>query len=587
MRKTTAVLWLVTMPALATCAEYFVDSDGGSDEASGSGPEHAIRSLDRLAGITLEPGDTVRLKAGSAFRGRLRFSGNGTKERPLHLTSYGEGPKPEILGSVIPTGWQQHAGEVHRVSIPAESFRGPGATYGVCEYDGPVPRRLRRAEGIPSARGSFFFDKVDSTLYVITTDGLAPERHRIEVSLIDEILSLTGRSWIEIEGLAFLFGNCRHINIVDCHDVTIRNCASLFMGLYGNPNTLIHRGSTRVALLDCFLYDNANCGVFLSSGATRCRVAGCTIVKCSSNDGITCHSGGRDDKGVRQGLTGDYNVIDSNVIGLCPEESIDITSGDYHTILGNICYGNGNPGIIVGHDSDHIRIESNICFGNRRSGIHIAGSEAEGARGHNRVIRNLVYDNDYPGIEIDAPGTVVWHNTVVDSRKRVGVRINPAGSGSDLRNNIICTLDPTIPHPSVHFIRGTPAGFGVTFGYNLLYHAGDAAKPEVFLPTSRPIRTDDGSFGPEGLIATYGTGEGCLLAKPLFADIENRYYLLSADSPAVDAGADLGLPFEGNAPDLGWRELSGKDVGPRYPAFLIDGENDDPKILSLWGKPSE
>ena len=54
-------------------------------------------------------------------------------------------------------------------------------------------------------------------------------------------------------------------------------------------------------------------------------------------------------------------------------------------------------------------------------------------------------------------------------------------------------------------------------------------------------------------------GKGDKIGDPLFVDFKNRDYRLRADSPAVDAGADLGykLDFENNpipageAPDIG------------------------------------
>ena len=69
-----------------------------------------------------------------------------------------------------------------------------------------------------------------------------------------------------------------------------------------------------------------------------------------------------------------------------------------------------------------------------------------------------------------------------------------------------------------------------------------------------------------------------------FARVEEGLYFLSPDSPAADAGVDVGLPFEGNAPDLGWQERGGEDAAPTYPPFLIDGEDDEAEILYLWGK---
>ncbi len=570
-------------PTLAS--EYFFDSQIGSDDNLGNSPDSPFRTLEKLAGLELEPGDVVRLKRGCEFRGRLSFQGNGVEGRPIRLTAYGDGPKPEILGSIRLTEWEKHEGEVYKQVVPVERFVGKNMVYSIYEYgEGRVPVRLLRGNAMPAERRRFFFDKDTSTAYLITSDGAAPLQHRIEVSVVEQLMDLTGRSWIEIDGIAFLFGNCRHIVVANSHDISIKNCASLFVGYYGNPNVLIVRDSTRINLVDCFLYENTNCGVFISSGSNRCRVSGCTIVKCKSNDGVTIHSGGNDEHGVRQGIAGDHNVVENNVIGLCPEESIDITSGDHHIIRNNICYGNGNPGIIVGHDSDHILIQNNICFDNARSGIHISGNEQEGARGHNQVIQNLVYNNGYPGLEIQAKNTKVFNNTVVDSLHRVAVRIDPKSEGSELRNNLIVTLDRKIPHRSLHFIKCTPASLGVKLSHNLFFHRADQAKPEIFFPASRLIRTDDGSFSLTEFVAKYGTGEASLAAEPKFADGNGHYYFLKPDSPGIDAGTGVELPFVGRAPDLGWKELGSEAEAPEYPSVLIDGEDDEDAILYLWGK---
>ena len=560
-------------------ADYFVDSETGSDESAGTSQASAIRSLDRLARLTLQPGDRVLLKRGCTFRGRLRLRGNGTEGKPIRLTAFGEGPKPEVLGSVRLTEWDRQKGEVYKHRVSAKAFYGKKTIYSAYEYDeGRAPIRLVRDKAVPTERGHFFFDADVSLLYLKATDGAHPSTHRIEASVIEQLVYLTDQRWIEVDGLAFMFGNCRHIGLVNCQDVTIRNCASLFVGYYGNPNILIHRGSTRCRLIDCFLYENVNCGVYLSSGAHHNLISGCTIVKCKSNDGVTIHSGGRDKYGVRQGLAGDHNVVENNVIGLCPEESIDITSGDYHAIRGNICYGNGNPGIIVGHDSDHILIQNNICFDNNRSGIQIGGQEKEGARGENRVIQNLVYENGYPGLEIQGKNTYVFNNTVVNSRERVAVRINARGQGSVFKNNLILTLDPTIRFASFQFIGGTPTTFDVKLAHNLFFHI---AKPD-----GRVLQTNEGGFTPAQLLAKYGTGRGCTVAAPKLCNDRGLYYFLRPDSPGVDAGVDVGLTFSGKAPDVGWVEVGDEARVPKYPEVLVDSKDDEAAVLYLWGKSS-
>ena len=350
--------------------------------------------------------------------------------------------------------------------------------------------------------------------------------------------------------------------ISGCEDVTFRDCASLFVGAYGNPNFMLREGCRRVQILDCFLYENVNCGVMMTSGTTECRVAGCTIERCMSNDGVTCHAGPRVD-GVRTGLTGNANVIENNVIGHCPEESIDITSGDYHVLRGNICHDDGNPGIIVGHDSDHILIERNISLRNR-GGIYVLGKAEEGAEGHNQVIGNLCYENTYPAVELGSPDAVVMGNTLLNSRDRVVVRINEDAMRPVLRDNIIANLDPTIAHVLIHFIHCTPESVAADLSGNVLHHAADIRKQEVFFPAGEFVRTDDGGFSLESFEERYETGADTSVAEAGFGALEDGYLRLS-EGTAMDAGAWEGLPI--------------------YPPHLLDGsEADRAEILRLWGK---
>ena len=556
--------------------DYVFDSVAGADANDGTSREAPYQTLAPLAPRRLVPGDRVLLKCGSVFRGVLAFEGNGTETAPIQVIAYGTGPKPEILGSIRITDWQQHDDGLYSTVLPSE--RGYDTDlFSVHAYEpDSVPRRmLRNRDVLPTAEGTFHFDPASRLLHVKTWQGLDPREAGLEVPVRQELLTLRQRSWLRFEGLTLLFGGRRHIVIRESHDLEIRDCASLFVGLYGNPNISMIK-CERVNVLGCFLYESVNCGVYLSDQTTRCRIADCTIVKCWSNDGVTIHSGGRDNNGVRQGIAGDHNIIENNVIGLCPEESIDITSGDEHIIRGNICYGNGNPGIIVGHDSDHIRIENNISFGNARSGIHVAGQEAEGARGHNIVAGNLMYDNGYPGLEIQSNDTLVCNNTVVDATARAAVRINALGHGSRILNNIIVTTTPEIRHPSLQFLLGNPRSFDVELDHNLFF---SAARPD-----GRFIQTDEGNFTLAEMSARYASSLHSFVAKPGFAPTPQRHYRLTADSPAVNRGRDVGLHERDTQPDCGWQQHEGAVPPPTYPAALITGAADHDVVLWLWGK---
>ena len=562
----------------AGAAEYFIDSDKGSDRNTGARTA-PLKSLKRLARLTLKPGDVVRFKRGCVFRGTLKFQGNGAKGRPIRISAYGEGPKPEILGSERMTGWRRHAGEVYKLAVRKTRFDSVQKPWGVFVYDkGRAPVRLGRDRAIPRERGWFSYDQAAETLYVCLPDGSDPSLHRIEVPVRYAMMRLVGRSWIVVQDLAFLFANSWQIWLHNCRDVVVRDCASLFPGR-GN-NLWIGDNSTRTEVLNSLLYDQSGVGVWITSGATRCRVAGCVIANTHGEDGLSIHCVGRDKRNRRKrvGLAGDHNVVENNVIGLSGEESIDITSGDHHVVRGNICYGNGNPGIIVGHDSDHILIQNNICFGNRSSGIHLTGRPKAGAVGGNRVLQNLVYENWGPGLQIMDRGAEIYNNTIVNSYARPAVRLDTKHAhGAILRNNLIVTADPVVRFPSLQFMWGDPKTSETKLSHNFFLHAGKRH--------DRVIRTWEDEFSPAEFVARFGQGQASRIADPKFVQVKEGYYFLAADSPAVDAGVNVGLPFRGKAPDLGWKERGLEKDAPRYPEVMLTGEpGDEAVLLYLWGK---
>ena len=78
---------------------FYVDSEAGRDGNDGRSPDRAWRSLERVNAAALQPGDTVRFRKGGLWRGSL-IPASGDEGAPVTYTSYGEGPKPRILGSL-------------------------------------------------------------------------------------------------------------------------------------------------------------------------------------------------------------------------------------------------------------------------------------------------------------------------------------------------------------------------------------------------------------------------------------------------------------------------------------------------------
>ena len=77
---------------------YYVDSRQGNDTADGRSVAHAWRTLARINAGTFAPDDRILLRAGGHWAGFLAPGGSGTPSRPITLTRYGQGAKPQIDG---------------------------------------------------------------------------------------------------------------------------------------------------------------------------------------------------------------------------------------------------------------------------------------------------------------------------------------------------------------------------------------------------------------------------------------------------------------------------------------------------------
>lgn len=112
--RTTMNRWLcgfaagamMTMTAVQA-AEYFVDAESGKDSNPGLSVTEPWQSVRQVNQAQLQPGDTVRFKAGGVWRESLDCQ-SGAEGRPVTYTRYGEGPKPALLASVdlcSPDAW--------------------------------------------------------------------------------------------------------------------------------------------------------------------------------------------------------------------------------------------------------------------------------------------------------------------------------------------------------------------------------------------------------------------------------------------------------------------------------------------------
>ena len=94
-----AVFCVLLLAVSVQAADYYVDSENGNDENAGTAPAAAWKTLRPVNRAEYKPGDRVLFKKGGLWRGTLTLR-SGAEGKELLYSSYGEGAKPRIYGSV-------------------------------------------------------------------------------------------------------------------------------------------------------------------------------------------------------------------------------------------------------------------------------------------------------------------------------------------------------------------------------------------------------------------------------------------------------------------------------------------------------
>lgn len=97
MKSKLFVVIILTIFVVQTfAASYFVNSISGNDSNPGTNSSAPWKSLATVNSKIFQPGDVVNFACGSAWKGELVISANGSKGNPIIFKAYGQGNKPVI-----------------------------------------------------------------------------------------------------------------------------------------------------------------------------------------------------------------------------------------------------------------------------------------------------------------------------------------------------------------------------------------------------------------------------------------------------------------------------------------------------------
>ena len=222
--RLSCAFWLACTSSLFG-ASYYV-SNSGDDRNAGTAPAAAWCSIEKINGFALAPGDVVHFERGGVWRGQL-VPHSGSQKGHVTYTSYGEGPKPQLLGSVeknAPDDWKEVGENVwsaapFAVDVGSIIFN-DGA---VCGFKVWEPADL-------DEQNKFWYDVKTKAVRVYSSQNPAQRYDDVECALKRHIINQSGRSYVIYDGLHLAYGAAHGIGGGGTHHIIVRNCDLCFIG---------------------------------------------------------------------------------------------------------------------------------------------------------------------------------------------------------------------------------------------------------------------------------------------------------------------------------------------------------------------
>jgi parallel beta-helix repeat protein len=347
----------------------------------------------------------------------------------------------------------------------------------------------------------------------------------VQVPTVDEIIKVSGKSYLVFDGLALEGSNTKALSAADGASLTVTGCEFRFSGTYAIYVT----GTSDVTITDNTISDSLSSAISLrGSAAKNYVVTGNQIDRTGAIAGMG-ESGGGSYQAV-QLTVGSGGVIESNSIRNTGYNAITFTGNDLsikRNLIDTFCFvkedGGGiytwNGTIPIKNFSNRV-IEENVIlhgvgveYGKTGNGRNATAIYLDYNSNNISITNNSISDMGNKGISATNPQFVsVTGNTIFDTATALGVNrfvddgSNPAVSGEtthdvEIQGNVIYPktasqrtfeyIDTGVNYPAPSTILARLGGFGVfdnnrealpnPLGFSLYYRV-DSATPYVFPP---------------------------------------------------------------------------------------------------------
>jgi hypothetical protein len=506
------LLFLLAFAPALYAATYYVDATWGHDSAAGANPTADIstgawKSIAKVNSSSFSPGDSILFKRGETWRETLTVPSSGGAASPITFGAYGSGASPRILGSVQLTNWTSDTG--HWVSTYSGTIT---SVWFVNASDGTVMwGNNKTSKAACVAEYDWYFDGFQLWCYAAKDPN---SRYRsVEAATRSACITNNLKDYIIIQNFELAYSNDQGVNsyqqtgwVVDgntIHHIGIKNEAI--------AESVSARG-TNITIKNNIIHDMGTHGVTVTADNGR-TVSGIIIENNIFYDNYHSDIDLQAPNGTFSSAIIRYN--------LC----YNTNTFDYANYSGGGIYAMGTSG----HAISGVQIYYNIFYRKTGTSIVIRDLVPSPVIYNNVIYGALPGSSQYAGgIDIFTLGTydptnVVVKNNIVVETRNVCFRVDKIADIGSVNNNLWFQS------------TGGTSVFAQVAGIN--YHYNDFAAYKI----------DTGWD-------TNGKWEDARFVSTSVPDFH-----LQSSSPAIDAGAEVGLTRDhaGNSVPIG----SGPDIG--------------------------
>ena len=508
---------------------YYVSSTGGDDTCDGHDQTTyttgvtscPIKTITKVNTLILSPGDQVLFKKGDIWRGSLSISSSGTLANNITISNYGTGSNPQILGSEQATSWVDQGSNIWMsnttLSQPWMSSASSSADIFFINTDNTISSGILKTNTTMTSEYNWYWSS--NHIYVYSTTNPGTRYNSVEVSQRDNSINLNKNNYIKIDGIDSYYTQLAGIDggqsvpTVAQAGITISNSSIAFTG-----------------------YPGGGAGFGISVTASDVLI---------SNNII--HDTGR--RGITTALYSNNTIsnitIDSNEFYRGNHTtSLDLQIGNTYTgIIDNLTFKNNN----VHEDVNYVPVAGS---GTMLMFISDQNSSNTGTISNLKVYNNTfryTQDAAINGDGIDSGN--IYNNTFYGDNESVGQYTSFLfldGCTLNIKNNIFyaqLTYDTTMS--GLIYSLGTNT---ITSDYNIFYRI--ASNLNIIRIGGTYYKTSDAAT----IQSTLGWEAHSIFSDPKVISSSDLH--LQSNSPAINTGINVGLPYNNTAPDMGAYESS-------------------------------